>query len=466
MRAYPGEMHMPRILSRLIFVSLIAHSLFPVSITTHNLRPASLDGRWILTIEDDARRIVMPVDLRLEANDRVKLVLLGKTEGETGLFMGAANANRLLAQGSFSRSPAEINLTLNGDRMSGRITSERLQAEVSGTRAPAVAPEVPVNRYDVLLGAVLNGVNQIFYDPKLNGIDLNALRARHRKKVKAARNDGELAVAIRQLLAELRSSHLEFFLTTGKPPVIQKQEAIVWRQLEAGIGYLALLDFPAENLRNYDGLLSLAMAEMVKYPALVIDLRGNRGERLEAALAALNIILPEGRPVAYVATREAMARMKVAGIDRINPATLPAAYAGDQLATSKFQGAGMYLAGGKFKTPYRGKIALLVDEGCAGSCELFAAAMKEAHAATLVGQRTRGALLLSTPVNFTIIGWAGFPRNQIRGWQLEAPTTEVRTAGGAKIEGQGVEPDIPVERVTTSDAALAKALEWLKATKS
>ena len=456
---------MPRILSSFILVSLTAYSLIPASIASQKLTPASLNGRWILTIEDDARRIEMPADLRLEANDRVKLVLLGKTEGETGLFTGASSANRLLVQGSFSRSPAEIALTLNGDRMSGHITNKWLQAEASGTRAPAVAPEVPVNRYDVLLGAVLNGVNQNFYDPRLNGISLDALRARHLKKVKAARNDGELAVAIRQMLAELPASHLEFFLSTEKPPIVQKQEPIVWRQLEAGIGYLALLDFPAENLRNYDGLLNLAMVEMVKYPALVIDLRGNRGERLEAALAALNIILPEGRPVAYVATREAMARMKVAGIDRINPAALPAAYAGDNLAISKFQGAGMYLAGGKFKTPYRGKIALLVDEGCAGSCELFAAAMKEARAAALIGRRTRGALLLSTLVNFTIIGWAGFPRNPVRGWRLEAPTTEVRTAGGARIEGRGVEPDITVERVTTSDAVLARAVEWLAGSK-
>ncbi|MGH9842558.1 MAG: S41 family peptidase [Blastocatellia bacterium] len=455
---------MSQLLSRFV-LSAFSLAIF-FSPTASFQQTSSLDGRWILTIEDDARRLEAPVDLRLEANDQVKLVLLGKTEGETGLFTGATNANRLLMQGRLSRSPAEINLTLNGDRMAGRITSERLQAEVSGVRAAAVAPEIPVSRYDVLLGAVLNGVNQNFYDPKLKGVSLDALRARHLKRVKAARNDGELAVAIRQMLAELGASHLEFFLSAEKPPVVQKQEPVVRRQLEAGVGYLALLDFPAENLWNYDGLLNLAMAEMVKYPALVIDLRGNRGERLEAALAALNIILPEGRPVAYVATRGAMARMKVSGIDRIDPAMLPAAYADDTLAASKFQGAGMYLAGGKFKTPYRGKIALLVDEGCAGSCELFAAAMKEARAATLIGQRTRGALLLSKPVNFTIIGWAGFPRNTVRGWQLEVPTTEVRTAAGMKIEGQGVEPDIPVERVTTSDAALARAVEWVKATRA
>ena len=55
----------------------------------------------------------------------------------------------------------------------------------------------------------------------------------------------------------------------------------------------------------------------------------------------------------------------------------------------------------------------------------------------------------------------GFPRDQVRGWRLEVPTTEVRTAGGAKIEGRGIEPDILVERMATNDADLARALEWL-----
>ena len=113
-----------------------------------------------------------------------------------------------------------------------------------------------------------------------------------------------------------------------------------------------------------------------------------------------------------------------------------------------------------FLRPYRGRIALLIDEHCAGSCELFAAAMKEAGAATLIGRRTRGALLLPAPVNFTIIGWAGYPRNQVRGWRIELPTTEVRTAGRAKIEGRGVDPDIAVERRANEDADLARALQW------
>jgi hypothetical protein len=450
---------MPRVFSRFAAAFLSLAVFFPDP--GHSQFNHPFNGRWLLSFEDDARRMEMPVDLRLEAGGQARLVLLGKTEGETGLFTGAVHDNKLRLAGSFSRAPAEISLDVSGDRATGRITSERWQAEIEGRHSPAAGAEVPASRYDALLGAVLNGVRRNFHDPKLRGLTPDALRARHLKRVKAARNEGELAVVIRRMLAELHSSHLEFYFSTGKPAVVRKQEPVVWRRLDEAVGYLALLDFPAGDPRNYDGMLNLAMTELVKSPSLVLDLRGNRGDGLETALVALNIILPEGRPVAYTASRGAMERLKLTSMDRLDPAALPAAYADDQLGTAKFQGAGLYLAGGKFKTPYRGKIALLVDESCAGSCELFAAAMKEARAATLFGQRTRGALLLSSPVNFTIIGWAGFPRSQVRGWQLDVPTTEIRTAAGKAIEGRGVEPDISVERETERDAALTRVVQWL-----
>jgi hypothetical protein len=421
----------------------------------------ALDGRWMLTIEDDARRIEMPVDLRVDAGGRARLVLLGRTDGEEGLFIGTLDAaNHLTVAGRMARNAAAFNLVVNADRLMGRVEGERLQAEVYGTRAPVAEPEVPVKRYDALLGAVLNGLTQNFHDPKLNGLTEDALRARYLPKVRAARNDGELTIAIRQLLAEFRTSHTEFFLAMDKPQVVYKSEAAIWRKIDDRVGYLALLHLPTGRLRDFDGLLNMAMTELGKYPALIVDLRGNHGGAIEPALAALNLLLPEGRRIAYFGTRDALRRLAVESIDRLDPATLPAAYADDQIATAKFQGAGMYQAGGKFRAPYRGRIAVLIDEGCADGAELLAAALREAGVATLIGRRTRGSLLLSTAVNFTIIGWAGFPRNQVRGWQLEAPIAEIRTAARRRIESIGLDPDLPVERTSTEDADLARALQW------
>lgn len=438
----------------------VAASLFGPAMISWSGAASALDGRWLLTIEDDARRIEMPVDVRIEAGGRARMVLLGRTEGEDGLFTGALEGERLTLTGRLARRAATFTLQVRGERVTGRLAGEVIQAEVYGMRTPVANPEVPAKRYDVLLGAALKGLAENFYDPQLNGLTQETLQARYLPRVKAARNDGELAIALRQMLGELRTSHTEFFLETGRPQVVYKSEAAVWRRIDDRVGYLALIHLPGGRLQDFDGLLNMAMTELGRHPALILDLRGNRGGAIEPALAALNLLLPEGRRVAYFATREALRRLGVPSIDRLDPMTLPAAFADDQTATARFQGAGVYQAGGKFRAPYRGRIAVLIDEGCADGAELLAAALREAGVATLIGRRTRGSLLLSTAVTFTIIGWAGFPRNQVRGWQLEVPFAELRTAAGRRLESIGLDPDLPVEPTPNEDADLSRALQW------
>jgi C-terminal processing protease CtpA/Prc len=208
------------------------------------------------------------------------------------------------------------------------------------------------------------------------------------------------------------------------------------------------------------------MDEVIKNPSLVLDLRGNRGENLEAALAALNFLIPDGRSVAYFATRRGLERLGLSSIDQLTSSSLPGAYVDDQAAVNKFPGVGMYLAGGKYKRPYRGRVALLIDEGCGGSCELFAAAMKEAGAATLIGRRTRGALFSTAPVTFNLFKMnfikMNFVNKGIKGWTMELPVTDIRTASGLKIEGQGVAPDVELEGDASDKAILDRALSLLK----
>jgi hypothetical protein len=420
-----------------------------------------LEGRWALAIEDDLRKIEMAADLRFEGASQAKLVLLGRTDGEDGLFSGTLEDERLLLKGVMRRRPVQLELTVDGDRVHGVLSGEWIHADVSGTHSPDAGVEIAAKRYEELMSVILDGVQGSFYNRKLNDVDLKSLRARFRPLMKAARNDGELTVVVRKMLREFGVSHLEFFLDSGQPQVFYKQPPVVWRQVDPEIGYIAIFEFPAGNLSQFDSLLNRAIWEQVNRPGLVIDLRGNQGERLEAALVALNIVLPEGRPVAYFANRSALDRLSSPDMDLIDRSKLPGAYIGDNLETRKFQGSGMYWAGGKVKVPYQGRIAVLLDESSEGSAELFAAVMKEAGAATIFGRRTRGAGLVSNPIDFLIYGWSWYPREQVRGWRLEAPVMEIRTAGGVRIEGRGVKPDILVERDSTRDADLDRAVEWL-----
>ena len=69
--------------------------------------------------------------------------------------------------------------------------------------------------------------------------------------------------------------------------------------LDATIIDLCLSLFPWAKFRRRKGAVKLHT---------LLDLRGNRGETMEAALLALNFLLPQGRPVAYFATRRLFER--------------------------------------------------------------------------------------------------------------------------------------------------------------
>jgi carboxyl-terminal processing protease len=59
-----------------------------------------------------------------------------------------------------------------------------------------------------------------FYDPRLNGLDWQAMQARYRPQAASARSREEAAVTINAMLAELGASHTHYY-TTGDPAYYQ-----------------------------------------------------------------------------------------------------------------------------------------------------------------------------------------------------------------------------------------------------
>ena len=451
----------PRILL-LLFCLLVGPSCFAQTVSIEQL-----NGRWNLILETGSRRVEMPADLRLGADGNAALVFLGAVAGEEGIYLGRLTGNQLSLKGRQERALSELTLTLSVDRLRGTMVAESVKYAVSGERVPALVPEVPARQYELLLNAVWQGVKRYYVNPRLNGIDWNGVRLRHLAAVKASRHDGEMAVAMRRMLRELGASHLDFFLAAENSATTLKTQRVEWRELTKDIGYLALPEFSADDLQAFDRLLDQAIFESGKYRSLVIDLRGNRGENIEAALGALNIVMRESHPIAYFATREGLARLGVSSLDQVRPESLPTAFIDEYAKIRGFRGAGMYLGGGKCRLPYPGRLVLLVDENCMGSCEVFAAAMKDSGEATLIGRRTRGSILFSSQVHFTLttVTPVSIFRNQVRGWRLDLPIMDIRTARGRKIEGQGIEPDVPLPADTDENADLTRVIEWLAARK-
>ncbi len=91
---------------------------------------------------------------------------------------------------------------------------------------------------------------------------------------------------------------------------------------------------------------------------------------------------------------------------------------------------------------FHGKIAVVVDAGCASTCEVVAAALRADLHAVVVGETTAGSS--GAPIELAL---------PVTGGKIAVPTWNLIAADGHAIEGDGVAPDVVA--LPTADALAA-----------
>ena len=121
---------------------------------------------------------------------------------------------------------------------------------------------------------------------------------------------------------------------------------------------------------NYDVELLNALAQLnhKKCKGLIIDLRGNTGGYMEAAIRMVNEFLPEGKLIVYTQGRK-----------------YPRA---EEFANG---------TGSCQKMP----LVVLIDEGSASASEIFTGAIQDNDRGTVVGRRSFGKGLVQQPIDFS-----------------------------------------------------------------
>ena len=435
----------------------------PVAMAEEEDARHGLGGRWNVVIDMPGGSYETPVEFVVAPTGAVTTTVLGPL----GTFridstLGRIDGNKLTLDAETSFGKLKINATLEGDRLRGEwfrdgfITRFLFSGEIRGLR-----DHIHVGKpYRQVFDAVLHHIDSAFYRPDFNGVKMQALRRRYGTRVAAARNDGEFLSLMRTMLGEFRTSHLDFFATPSwskelHPPSAagagESEEGITWRELAPAVGYLRVESFDdgPQAVVRVDG----AFAELSRYSSLVIDLRGNGGGSLSAAMRLGDYLLPNSQPVGYFVSRAGLIRNQARSIDQINSAALPVFrgyYAEDLAREMANKGALMLTTGGRAERAYRGGVVVLIDENCFSASEAFASVVKETRAATLIGRRTNGAMLsaIALPVEGD--------------WTLSLPVWDFRTPRGVEVEGKGVEPDIAVTYREGEDADIAAALKFLE----
>ncbi len=183
------------------------------------------------------------------------------------------------------------------------------------------------------------------------------------------------------------------------------------------IGYLRVLHFnrSSTNAQLYEELGKL---EESQYSGLVLDLRGNPGGDLQAAVEVAGYFLKRG-PVVRIVHREG--EEDVLHPTRVGPVV---------------------------KVP----LVVLIDEGSASASEIVAGAIKDTESGVLVGTRTFGKGLVQTVFNL----------GSREGVKLT--TNKYLTPDRHDIHKKGIEPDVIINQPedTDKDLQLEKAVEVLE----
>lgn len=156
---------------------------------------------------------------------------------------------------------------------------------------------------------------------------------------------------------------------------------------------------------------------------LILDLRGNGGGRIVHLLHLLSLLVPQQTVVGTMVTNEVSARyVEATGGDGSDVFEV-ARWFPDKI-TSPPNPIG----------PFPGRIVVLIDGGSASASEMAASALRELRGATLVGQKSAGALLGSSYLELP------------HGFRVQVPMMDYVTARGDRPEGEGIRPDIEAPR--------------------
>lgn len=156
---------------------------------------------------------------------------------------------------------------------------------------------------------------------------------------------------------------LSFSITRGDIPQNTIDAAYM---LDNDYGYVQVSKFGRTT--HMELLNALAQLNHKNCKGLIIDLRGNTGGYMEAAVRMVNEFLPEGKLIVYAEGRKY------------------------QRTEDKANGTGSCQ-----KLP----LIVLVDEGSASASEIFSGAIQDNDRGTIVGRRSFGKGLVQQPIDFS-----------------------------------------------------------------
>lgn len=305
---------------------------------------------------------------------------------------------------------------------------------------PPEGEEVSQDEAQRFATAVFDAVERHIYDPALVAAHGAKVRADARaalagsaswvrKAVLVAINDALKAYGVSHL-GVATPSKVRVMLGVDAPPGAPPKEAVYAEQRD-GVGIVRIESFLVPQIRHASVAKAFEVVRDAK--ALLIDLRGNHGGSASSVVYAAQYVVGPKVLTQTVRTR--------GGVDRSTPHAMRGFFPDDKnegsnadIKLEKREGHVAWWTPDDAPATPRRPTFVLVDGECGSSCEIFAAALADAGAARILGQRTAGVVLGSEGV-----------KGPWKGYLMIVPFATVLSPKGRTIEAKGVEPDVVLD---------------------
>jgi hypothetical protein len=270
-------------------------------------------------------------------------------------------------------------------------------------------------------------------DPKLHGLDWQAIHNSFETRIRQAKSADEVRGILREMVGKLELSHYSVIpeqayrgTATAAVPATPTPESgkmvefgnlpntrveFESKTLDRGIGYIRFNEFldPVSIMPKFEA----ALKNFAKVPGVILDLRGNRGGIGIMATGMAGYFISE---------------------------------AGQKLGEMKMRDTTLEFNVFPRPNAYKGRLAILIDEGSASTTEILAQGLQDLKRARIFGTRSAGATLTSDIIRLP------------NGDGFQYPTAMYISANGRVLEGNGVIPDVEVQ---DSAAVIDAAAKWI-----
>lgn len=316
-----------------------------------------------------------------------------------------------------------------------RNSKQELTGQLTGYKNAEV--DFPLDDYPKIISEALDTAKtKIFNRDILETKEWKKFERKIKEKSSEFEDDIELVFAFYYFASALPISH--FALTriadknTEQDTISEKH--LILSQVSDSIGLLKISSFSGKAA-EVDSIFSIIHDK--DYKNLIVDLRNNSGGSVEAGMAFARYMVDSTTIGGIFLTQKWFndhSNIPQANEYNLFPVFSDANY--DLIIQGIHREKGLVLVVEPNAQTYRGKLFIITNKNTASTCEPIVYALKESGRATLVGEKTAGAMLNGEQFKLP------------SGFSVFVPTADYYTVDGYRIDQNGVEPNI---RVTKED---------------